>query len=113
MKPTKLLALSLFVASAFAQSPVAKPPITGAAHMAYYVTDLAKARAYYKDFLGFEEAFTLKNPDGSDHIAFIKINDHQFIELLLEPPRITASCTTLASRPVMQPACGLPSLLWA
>ena len=51
------------------------------------VTDLAKARAYYKDFLGFEEAFTLKNPDGSDHIAFIKINDHQFIELLLEPPK--------------------------
>jgi catechol 2,3-dioxygenase-like lactoylglutathione lyase family enzyme len=87
MKLTNLLGLPCMAASVFAQAPVAKPPITGAAHMAYYVTDLAKARAYYKDFLGFDEAFTLKSPDGSDHIAFIKINDHQFIELLLEPPK--------------------------
>jgi catechol 2,3-dioxygenase-like lactoylglutathione lyase family enzyme len=86
-KTTKLLAISLLATYTFAQGPVAKPPITGAAHMAYYVTDLTKARAYYKDFLGFEEAFALKNPDGLDHIAFIKINDYQFIELLLEPPK--------------------------
>jgi len=87
MKLIKLLALSLLAASMFAQGRVARTPISGAAQMAYYVTDLARARAYYKNFLGFEEAFTLKNPDGSDHIAFIKINDHQFIELLLEPPK--------------------------
>jgi catechol 2,3-dioxygenase-like lactoylglutathione lyase family enzyme len=87
MKHAKLLVLPLLAVSVFAQGPIAKQLITGAAHMAYYVTDLAKARAYYKDFLGFDEAFVLKNQDGSDHIAFIKINDHQFIELLLEPPK--------------------------
>ena len=84
---TKLLVLPVLSASVFAQGSITKPPITGAAHMAYYVTDLAKARTYYKDFLGFEEAFTLKNSDGSDHIAFIKINDHQFIELFVEPAK--------------------------
>jgi catechol 2,3-dioxygenase-like lactoylglutathione lyase family enzyme len=52
--------------------------------MAYYVSDLKQARDYYEGFLGFQEAFTLKNPDGSDHVVFIKINDHQFIELYLE-----------------------------
>jgi hypothetical protein len=31
------------------------------------------------------EAFSLKNPDGTDHVVFIKINDHQFIELYAEP----------------------------
>jgi lactoylglutathione lyase len=55
--------------------------------MAYYVTDLNKARAYYRDFLGFEEAFAIKNPDGSDHVVFIKINDRQFIELWREAPK--------------------------
>jgi catechol 2,3-dioxygenase-like lactoylglutathione lyase family enzyme len=53
--------------------------------MAYYVSDLKQARDYYEGFLGFQEAFTLKNPDGSDHVVFIKINDHQFIELYAEP----------------------------
>jgi catechol 2,3-dioxygenase-like lactoylglutathione lyase family enzyme len=62
-----------------------KPRIIGMAHMAYYVSDLKQARDYYEGFLGFEEAFTLKNPDGTDHIVFIKINDRQFIELYAEP----------------------------
>ena len=63
------------------------PRIVGIAHIAYYVTDLGKARAYYEDFLGFKKAFALKNPDGSDHIAFVKINDHQYIELIAEAPK--------------------------
>jgi catechol 2,3-dioxygenase-like lactoylglutathione lyase family enzyme len=62
-----------------------QPRIIGMAHMAYYVSDLKQARDYYEGFLGFEEAFTLKNPDGTDHVVFIKINDHQFIELYAEP----------------------------
>lgn len=62
-----------------------KPRIIGMAHMAYYVNDLKQARDYYEGFLGFQEAFTLKNRDGSDHVVFIKINDHQFIQLYAEP----------------------------
>jgi catechol 2,3-dioxygenase-like lactoylglutathione lyase family enzyme len=62
-----------------------QPRIIGMAHMAYYVSDLKQARDYYEGFLGFEEAFTLKNQDGTDHVVFIKINDHQFIELYAEP----------------------------
>jgi lactoylglutathione lyase len=57
------------------------------AHMGYYVTDLGKARAYYEGLLGFQEAFALKNADGSDHAVFIKINDHQYIELVAETPK--------------------------
>jgi catechol 2,3-dioxygenase-like lactoylglutathione lyase family enzyme len=68
----------------FAQSSQAH--ITGMAHMAYYVSDLKKARDYYEGFLGFQEAFTIKNADGSDHIVFIKINDRQFIELYAGKP---------------------------
>jgi lactoylglutathione lyase len=59
--------------------------ITGIAHMAYYVSDMAKARSYYEGFLGFQEAFAVQGPEGP-HVAYIKINDHQYIELIAEKP---------------------------
>jgi lactoylglutathione lyase len=36
-----------------------RPRILGDAHVAFYVSDLAKARAFYKDFLGYAEPYTL------------------------------------------------------
>jgi lactoylglutathione lyase len=67
-------------------APPARPRILGVAHAAFYVSDLAKARAFYKDFLGFDEPFSLKRPDGSDRIVFIKINEDQYLELFAEDP---------------------------
>lgn len=52
--------------------------------MALFVHDMEKARAYYKDFLGFQEPFSLNNADGTLSMAFIKINDRQYIELFPE-----------------------------
>ena len=83
--PTCLVLGTLLAAPLFAQAPV-RPRMVGAAHMAYYVSDFKKARAWYEDFLGFQEAFAIKTADGSEHIVFVKINDHQFIELIAEPP---------------------------
>ncbi len=58
--------------------------IVGIAHMAYYVSDMAKARSYYEGFLGFQEAASIKGPNG-DHVVYVKINDTQYIVLLAEP----------------------------
>jgi lactoylglutathione lyase len=55
--------------------------------MALYVSDLQKSRAFYEDFLGYSEVYVLKRDDGSDRIAFIKINDDQYIELFAESPK--------------------------
>jgi len=55
--------------------------------MAVYVNDLQKSRAFYRDFLGYEEPYVLKRNDGTDRIAFIKINDEQYLELFAENPR--------------------------
>jgi lactoylglutathione lyase len=71
--------------SAMRQPRAARPKILGVAHMAVYVSDLQKARAFYSGVLGFEEPFTLPKPDGSVEIAFIKINDRQSIELFNQP----------------------------
>ena len=64
-----------------------RPRITGISHSAYFVSDLPKALAFWHDLLGYDRYFSLKK-DGTDQvrIAFIKINDHQHIELFNEPP---------------------------
>lgn len=62
----------------------ARPPITGLAHLAFYVHDIAKARTYYKEFLGYGEPFSLDNADGTLALTFIKINDRQYLELFPE-----------------------------
>ena len=52
---------------------------SGIAHVAFRVADLEVARAFYTK-LGFEEFFSMKQGDRITE-DFLKINDHQFIEL--------------------------------
>lgn len=58
-----------------------RPAIKGLAHVALYTHDLEKSRAFYHDLLGFEEPYSLKNPDGSVSMTFFKINEEQYLEL--------------------------------
>jgi hypothetical protein len=55
-----------------AQTPPARPKVLGVAHYSIFVSDLQKARAFYEDFLGYEEAFTLPKADGTVQMAFVK-----------------------------------------
>ena len=61
-----------------------RPRITGAAHVAIFVADVDKARAFYKDFLGYGEPFDLKTPIGELSLTFIKINERQYLEIFPE-----------------------------
>jgi catechol 2,3-dioxygenase-like lactoylglutathione lyase family enzyme len=71
-------ALAIFLAPALdAQDQT--PPLAGVAHVAIRVKDLAASRAFYEK-LGFEQAFDLER-NGVPYESFIKVNDHQFIEL--------------------------------
>jgi catechol 2,3-dioxygenase-like lactoylglutathione lyase family enzyme len=80
--------LGLFVAGTLLAQPAPeRPKLLGVAHMSLFVSDLAKARTFYEDFLGYEEPFVLKNPDGSVQMAFVKINDQQWIELVTSPAK--------------------------
>jgi lactoylglutathione lyase len=66
-----------------AETP-ARPKIVGLSHIALYVHDLEKTRDFYKKFLGFDEPYSLNNPDGTLHLTWIKINDKQTIEIFPE-----------------------------
>ncbi len=83
----KCLLFALAAAVVGYPQPPERPRILGIAHVALRVGDIEKSRAFYKDFLGFEEPFSLNNPDGSLSLTFIKINDLQYLELFpaLEP----------------------------
>jgi catechol 2,3-dioxygenase-like lactoylglutathione lyase family enzyme len=84
---SKLLACVALAWSLSAQT-IDRPKVLGVAHMAVYVRDLAKTRQFYEDFLGFGEPFTLPNQnDAGVRIAFVKINDYQYLELFTEKDR--------------------------
>ncbi len=82
MKSTIVCAAVLCAAIVQAQ-PV---PLNGITHVAFRIGDLEKSRAFYQK-LGFEQAFAFTD-DGKTVVAFMKINDHQFIELY---PRTAAN----------------------
>lgn len=81
-----MLCLAL-TSAALSEETVVRPKITGIAYYATFVSNLDKARSFYQEFLGYEEAFHLSMPDGSVSKAVLKVNDHQFIVLVNEPDR--------------------------
>ena len=62
----------------------ARPQILGVAHIAVFASDYEKSKAFYRDFLGFEEPYSLTNADGSPSMTFFKVNEKQYIELFPE-----------------------------
>jgi catechol 2,3-dioxygenase-like lactoylglutathione lyase family enzyme len=78
MRWTAIVSLLLAAGIAAADDEL---PLLGLAHVGIRVTDLERARAFYSGVLGFENAFTTKNDDGTVLVACLKVNDHQFIEI--------------------------------
>src|SRR5437764_11812620 len=87
MNSLRLILILLLASSLLAQTEAQRPRILGVAHIALYTSDLANARSFYEDFLGFQEPFTLKRDDGSVRIAFVKVNDTQYVELFTDSPK--------------------------
>lgn len=55
-------------------------PLVGITHVAVRVTDLAKSQDFYGRALGLEQPFEF-NDHGRTVVAFMKVNDRQYIEL--------------------------------
>jgi catechol 2,3-dioxygenase-like lactoylglutathione lyase family enzyme len=75
MRRRTFLAAPILAAAAQAQTPA----LDGITHVAFRISNLDASRAFYER-LGFEQAFTFEDA-GRVTVAFMKINDHQFIEL--------------------------------
>ena len=102
----RLLAAAAIFACLASGQEVQRPRILGVAHIALYAHDIEQSRAFYTGMLGFQEPYSLKNPDGSLSMTFFKINDHQYVELFPEKaPKPTAWCTS-RSKPITPNNCG-------
>jgi catechol 2,3-dioxygenase-like lactoylglutathione lyase family enzyme len=75
-----IISLLAVATVAHAQATDTTPRLTGIAHVAIRVNDLAKSRAFYKT-LGFTEPFNITDKDGNVTEQFVKINDRQYLEL--------------------------------
>ncbi len=95
MKPAfviSLLLLFVFVPTSFPQNSAStaspkRPPIVGVAHIGLRTDDIAAARKFYGDVLGFQGPFSLdKLPaEGTGLLlTYFKVNDHQYIEVFPE-----------------------------
>ncbi len=76
-----LLVVCLAVFTVLGIQAAERPPIVGIAHVAFQVSDLAKAQVFYRDLLGYEDGFRLYREDGTTRLVYFKINDRQYIEI--------------------------------
>jgi hypothetical protein len=79
----RLITLGLLCAAVSCAQPLALGGIT---HVAFRIAGLPASAAFYQG-LGFEQAFRLDD-SGRTTVAFLKINDRQFIESCIRAPRI-------------------------
>src|SRR5258707_4029326 len=82
-----LLIVTLCISHALGLAQIQPANLAGIAHVAIRVSDLTHSRDFYGK-LGFEQAFALTK-DGKTTEAFLKVNDHQFIEIYpqADPPQ--------------------------
>ncbi len=73
--------LFLGLSCSLAAGQPSRPRILGVARISFFAHDFERSSAFYREFLGFEEAYTLRNPDGSPKVTSFKVNDRQYVEL--------------------------------
>jgi lactoylglutathione lyase len=76
-----LVILQLLISVENIAQTISRPPIVGLAHVSFKVSDIEKARQFYGNLLGYNEAFTFFQNDNQVSVAFFKVNDEQYIEL--------------------------------
>jgi catechol 2,3-dioxygenase-like lactoylglutathione lyase family enzyme len=94
------LLISILALSSVMSVRAQSTDLTGIAHIALRVNDLQKSRDFYHT-LGFEQAFEFTD-NGKTSVAYIKVNDRQFIELIprtsdSQPGGILHTCFEVAN----------------
>jgi len=60
-------------------------------HVGFWVKDIAKSRAFYHDYLGFEEPYVLNRANGVLQLVVMKVNERQVIYLFPDATRILSN----------------------
>jgi catechol 2,3-dioxygenase-like lactoylglutathione lyase family enzyme len=66
--------------------------IVGLNHVAVSVTDFEGARNFYTRQLGFREAFSFREPDGTPYFSYLQVNRNTFVEVMQATPERPVGC---------------------
>ena len=80
--------VGLAVTSGFAQ----QGRIVGLNHVAVSVADYAAATDFYGRQMGFRQAFSFREADGSPYLTYFQVNRDTFVEVMQATPDRPAGC---------------------
>jgi len=66
--------------------------IAGLNHVAVSVADYAGATNFYGRQMGFREAFSFREADGSPYLTYFQVNRDTFVEVMQATPERPAGC---------------------
>lgn len=66
--------------------------IVGLNHVAVSVADYASATDFYGKRMGFREAFSFREADGSPYLTYFQVNRDTFVEVMQATPQRPAGC---------------------
>ena len=67
--------------------------VRGVNHVGIVVKNYAEALAFYTKTMGFREAYTIKNDDGSVRLTYLQLSRDTFVELIPAAPNQQAGIT--------------------
>jgi len=80
--------VGLAIEAAFAQ----QGRIVGLNHVAVSVADYAGATDFYGRQMGFRQAFSFREPDGSPYLTYFQVNRDTFVEVMQATQERPAGC---------------------
>jgi predicted enzyme related to lactoylglutathione lyase len=80
--------VGLAIDSVFAQ----QGRLVGLNHVAVSVVDYKAATDFYSKQMGFREAFSFREADGSSYLTYFQVNRNTFVEVMQATPDRPAGC---------------------
>jgi catechol 2,3-dioxygenase-like lactoylglutathione lyase family enzyme len=95
MRSALVFSIGLGVGLAIESGLAQQGQIAALNHVAVSVTDFAAARDFYAKQMGFREAFSFREPDGSPYFSYLQISRDTFVEVMQATPERPAGCPHL------------------
>ncbi len=92
MRSTIVFVTGLIIGLAIESGVAQQGRIVGLNHVAISVADYAAATSFYAKQMGFREAFSFREADGTPYFTYFQISRDTFLEVMQATPARPAGC---------------------
>lgn len=92
MRTAVVFITGILIGIAIESSLAQQGRIVGLNHVAVSVADYKGAINFYGKQMGFREAFSFREPDGSPYLTYFQVNRDTFVEVMQATPARPAGC---------------------